>query len=80
MQSIGSEKERWISQCLKLSKDKKTLLGDVIIACGFVTYLSMFEGNYRQKIYQQKWCRIVENFGIEYSSQQSVRTLLSTEE
>jgi hypothetical protein len=42
------------------------VLGDMIIASGFITYLSVFEGSYRQRIWQQKWCRILGSYEISF--------------
>jgi len=44
MKSIGSEKDRWISTKLKLQNDRKTILGDLVLATCFITYLGLFEG------------------------------------
>lgn len=55
MGSIGSEKDRWIEMKIKLADDKKSLLGDSILATAFVTYLAPFEGIYRKNILRDNW-------------------------
>lgn len=55
MQSIGSEKDRWISTKTKLAEDKLSLLGDMIIAAAFVNYLGPYEGSYRARILSDAW-------------------------
>ena len=59
MSSIGSEKERWITTKAKLGEDKRSLLGDTIIASAILTYLGPFDGKYRAKIIREKWMTFV---------------------
>jgi hypothetical protein len=60
MQSIGSEKDRWISTKHKLQNDRKTLLGDLVLATCFITYLGLFEGSYRAKMMNEVWRDVME--------------------
>ena len=53
MQSIGSEKDRWIATKKKLAEEKVSLLGDMIFSTSFVNYLGPYEGSYRIKIMQE---------------------------
>ena len=53
MTSIGSERDRWIQTKKKLAEDKLSILGDMILATGFVNYLGPFEGSYRLKILEE---------------------------
>jgi dynein heavy chain len=55
MTSIGSERDRWILTKKKLAEDKLSILGDMILATGFVNYLGPFEGSYRLKILEESW-------------------------
>jgi len=50
MGSIGSEKDRWIKQKIKLTEDKLTLLGNIILSAASINYLGPYEGVYRQEI------------------------------
>jgi hypothetical protein len=59
MGSIGSEKDRWVEMKIKLAENKKSLLGDSILATGFITYLAPFEGIYRKKIVRDTWQPLV---------------------
>ena len=58
MQSIGSEKERWVATKHKLAEDKLSLLGDMVMATAFVNYLGPFEGSYRLKILTDSWQKL----------------------
>jgi hypothetical protein len=49
MNSLGNEKERWEKTCNRLLLEKQSLLGDMILATAFTTYLGPFEGSYREK-------------------------------
>ena len=62
MSSIGSEKDRWISTKAKLAEDKRSLLGDMILATAVLTYLGPFDGKYRQKILKEKWMKFVKKY------------------
>jgi hypothetical protein len=50
MNSLGNEKERWEKTSIKLANEKESILGDMILATAFVTYLGPFEGSYREKV------------------------------
>ena len=58
MQSIGSEKDRWIATKSKLAEDKLSLLGDMILASCFVNYLGPFEGTYRMRLINESWTKL----------------------
>ena len=67
MESIGSEKDRWIATKKKLANDKLSLLGDMILASSFVCYLGPFEGSYRVKILQDTWQKLCGKYKCKYS-------------
>lgn len=80
MKSIGSEKDRWISTKLKLQNDRKSILGDLVLATCFITYLGLFEGQYREKMLQEVWRDIMEPLQIHHTVFLSIRSLLGNEE
>lgn len=59
MNSLGNEKERWIKTSHKLLKEKKSLLGDMILATGSITYLGPFEGSFRERLVGKEWRIII---------------------
>lgn len=67
MQSIGSEKDRWISTKQKLAEDKLSLLGDMVMATAFVNYLGPFEGTYRIKILTDTWQKLNAKYQLKYT-------------
>lgn len=76
MQSIGSEKDRWISTKEKLAEDKLSLLGDMILGTCFINYLGPFEGNYRIKVLTETWSKLTEKYQIKFSSDFMLRSAL----
>jgi hypothetical protein len=60
MQSIGTEKDRWITTKQKLQNDKTTVLGDLVLSTCFITYLGLFEGVYRMELLHEVWRDIME--------------------
>lgn len=53
MNSLGNERENWETSSQKLIDDKESLLGDMLLSTGFITYLGSFEGIQREKIVKQ---------------------------
>ena len=80
MSSIGSEKDRWISTKAKLAEDKRSLLGDMILATAVLTYLGPFDGKYRQKILKEKWMKFVKKYQIEYTYNFILKDIVGNEE
>ena len=80
MSSIGSEKDRWIATKQKLAEDKLSLLGDIILATGFVNYLGPFDGVYRLKILEESWTKLVDKYKIRHSSEFSLKEIIGNSE
>jgi dynein heavy chain len=80
MSSIGSEKERWIHTKQKLAADKQSLLGDMIIATAFITYLGPFEGTFRYRAIRDSWSKLIGRYGIKSSAHFSLKDVLGNEE
>lgn len=76
MSSIGGEKMRWISTKNKLAEDKLSLLGDMILATAFVTYLGPFDGTYREKIMSQTWMPLAAQFNIRVTPNFNLKEIL----
>jgi dynein heavy chain len=80
MSSIGSEKDRWISTKAKLAEDKRSLLGDMILATAVLSYLGPFDGKFRQKIIKEKWMKFVKKYQIEYTYNFVLKDIVGNEE
>jgi len=59
MNSLGNEKNRWIKTSERLLREKRSLLGDMILSTAFITYMGPFEGSYRERIVNQDWRIII---------------------
>jgi hypothetical protein len=55
MNSLGNEKNRWLKTSERLLREKRSLLGDMMLSTAFVTYMGPFEGSYREKIVTSDW-------------------------
>ena len=51
---LSSEKVRWAESIEKLRLDAKTLPGDVLVTCGYLSYVGCFTKNYRMLLLE-KW-------------------------
>jgi dynein heavy chain len=51
---LASEKVRWAESIEKLKRDAVTLPGDVLVTCGYLSYVGCFTKNYRNLLLQ-KW-------------------------
>lgn len=80
MQSIGSEKDRWITTRQKLYNDKKTILGDLVLGTSFITYMGIFEGQFRERLLGTVWRTLMEQLKIKHTFFFSIRSLLGNEE
>jgi dynein heavy chain, axonemal len=47
---LYSEKERWLEEIQNLTKINDTIVGDVLLSSGIISYLSAFTFDYRQVI------------------------------
>ena len=76
MQSIGSEKDRWIANKQRLAEEKLSLLGDTITDTCFVNYLGPFEGSYRLRILTDAWQKLSDKYQLKYTADFSLKAAL----
>merc|ERR1711881_75581 len=48
--SLGDNKDRWVKNAAEFKSLKQRLVGDVAIACAFVSYCGPFNSEFRDKI------------------------------
>ena len=65
---------------LPLAEDKKTVLGDMILATAFITYLGPFEGSYRYRVLRETWTKLIQRYGIRYTTHFNLKDVLGDEE
>lgn len=53
LRSLASEKQKWVV-CLRMLNSKvKNVVGDVVLAAAYITFLSGFSKRYRSKLLEQ---------------------------
>merc|ERR1719386_695835 len=50
LNGLSGENKRWIEDSKNFSIRRKRLVGDVALACGFVTYCGPFNSEFRDKL------------------------------
>jgi dynein heavy chain len=60
---LGGEYERWTKTVGDLKESRSTLLGDALLATGYVTYLGPFTAEFRRSI-TQSWTKHIQKLGI----------------
>ena len=53
--ALQRENVRWAESMNKLSADKATMAGDVLLTAAFITYCGPFNQKYRQKLIEELW-------------------------
>lgn len=56
---LSGEKMRWRESGEKLNQQVKGLLGDMLLAVGYLSYMGAFTASYRNKILDTKWVPLV---------------------
>jgi len=74
---LGGEKIRWTAQSKEFAATIRKLVGDVSLACGFVSYCGPFNGTFRDKLLNKRFRGDCEEKGLPLSaSVEPVRFLL----
>jgi dynein heavy chain len=53
--ALGSESERWGAAIVRLGEEIELVLGDVLLAASFVSYVGPFNKKFRMKIMDEKF-------------------------
>ncbi|VDP25886.1 unnamed protein product, partial [Schistosoma mattheei] len=61
--SLGDEQTRWTEQSQAFKENVECLVGDVLVATGFLSYCGPFNQEFRQMLYQS-WQRILRQYNI----------------
>ncbi|KAK4476180.1 hypothetical protein MN116_001394, partial [Schistosoma mekongi] len=61
--SLGDEQTRWTEQSQAFKKNIECLVGDVLVATGFLSYCGPFNQEFRQMLYQS-WQRMLRQYNI----------------
>uniref|UniRef100_A0A7S3YRZ4 AAA+ ATPase domain-containing protein n=1 Tax=Lotharella globosa TaxID=91324 RepID=A0A7S3YRZ4_9EUKA len=79
IESLGGEKKRWNESRIKFADDKRKLLGDIALACAFVSYCGPFNFAYRQKLMSKDFYDQCIALGIPVNKDVDVTQLLVDE-
>jgi len=52
---LADENKRWGESIEQFRENSKTLVGDVLLASAFVSYIGAFSAKFRQNLWMQKW-------------------------
>mmetsp|Transcript_11130 Transcript_11130/g.16401 ORF Transcript_11130/g.16401 Transcript_11130/m.16401 type:complete len:2518 (+) Transcript_11130:122-7675(+) len=63
LSGLATEKVRWAEESKKLKHSLSTIIGDILLAAGFVAYLGPFNSAYRIELFGQ-WFKKCEEVGI----------------
>eukprot|EP00471_Norrisiella_sphaerica_P006901 CAMPEP_0184484204 /NCGR_PEP_ID=MMETSP0113_2-20130426/5915_1 /TAXON_ID=91329 /ORGANISM="Norrisiella sphaerica, Strain BC52" /LENGTH=4710 /DNA_ID=CAMNT_0026865073 /DNA_START=240 /DNA_END=14372 /DNA_ORIENTATION=+ len=79
IESLGGEKVRWNESKNQFAEDKRKLLGDMALACAFVSYCGPFNFSFRKKLIQKDFYDMCIELGIPLSKNLDVTSLLVDE-
>jgi dynein heavy chain len=57
---LSGERSRWENQVVVLTDEISNVLGDIILACGYLSYLGPFTLDYRRKIVSERWIPAID--------------------
>ena len=53
--ALGAEKVRWAENVVELESKSELLIGDVLLASAFISYIGPFTKEYRDRLINEKW-------------------------
>jgi dynein heavy chain len=68
VQGLQSEKTRWAIEIERLKADESLLLGDVLLAAAFVSYIGSFDSAFRVHLWKDQWARDLQDRGLPSSA------------
>ena len=76
---LGSEKTRWSEELAELKQRRIRLLGDCLLAAGFLSYLGAFNWDFRYRLIHQQWEKDILARDIPLSQPFKLQFLLTNE-
>ena len=77
LNGLASEGTRWGNDIKDLEIEKNTMLGDVVLASAFVSYIAPFDAVYRNRIWRELWIPDILERGIPLSPGIDVKNTLT---
>lgn len=62
--ALGSESERWNNSIVQLGNDLDCVIGDVLLASAFVSYVGPFAKEYRETIINNNFLKYFKEFNV----------------
>ena len=72
---LADESKRWAESVKVLEVDLVNLIGNIILAAGYISYVGTFTANYRSQLLK-KWMQFCTEKGIPFSSDFEVEKIL----
>ena len=76
---LASENERWGAEAARLRAAESLLIGDVLLASAFVSYLGAFSAAYRRRLWAGTWLADLRARGIPVSPEPDPLAILTDE-
>ena len=77
MNGLASENTRWGNEIEKLRQNEQTLVGDVMLASAFVSYIGAFDYMFRDKLWKDTWLPDLRARSIPMSEEVDPLTMLT---
>jgi dynein heavy chain len=77
LNGLASEGKRWGNDIKLLEVEKTTMLGDVLLASAFVSYIGPFDASYRNEIWRNLWMADIIERGIPLTEGIDVKDILT---
>lgn len=77
--ALGSESDRWNAAIIQLTQDLEYVIGDVLLASSFVSYVGPFSKKFREKIIKENFIVFFQKNSIPASPNSSPLSILTTE-
>jgi dynein heavy chain len=76
--ALGSESVRWANSIVELDKSIGLIIGDVLLASAFVSYVGPFNKKFRMEIMEQKFLPFFKEHNIPMSEDSNVLNILTS--
>ena len=77
IEGLGGEKIRWTAQSKMFADQIRRLVGDVILATGFLSYCGPFNQEFRNKLIKEEWLNLLVEQGIPFTDDLDVINMLT---
>lgn len=77
--ALGSEAERWAGSIVRLGEEIDVVLGDVLLAASFVSYVGPFNKAFRDMIIEKGFVKFFREHGIPHSPEANPLKILATD-